>query len=383
MARQIYGADGSAQVVSPTGTPTTAAATVKNARTGGVTVTDVLSIAGANLGGIVTPDSRGQIIFQGPDGSTATLWLDFGDGGPRWAVNPVDLPALIAAQATAREAAQYTAPGGTTVKASLPYVPASALQKLAEALDPQVVPRVASVGARTTAFPAPADGDRVYRTDLHAHQTYRALGGGGRWVTDPALIDEVVLGADASVVTFQNIPQEWRHLRLKFRGRAVGSASTDTKANRFSIRVNNDSTANYASIGYIRGAFQSAGTSFAVDRDRAGGTGASTATVNYTAGNGSTMTLGIIAGSDYALLHGGGEIVIVDYTNTTTRKPFSGQSGIADAAGNSINASAGYLYTATIQGGWSSNAAINRLDLFATGATAIAAGSRFSLYGES
>lgn len=381
MARQIYGADGSAQVVSPTGTPTTAAATVKSARTGGVTVTDVLNIAGANLGGIVTPDSRGQVIFQGPDGSTATLWLDFGDGGPRWAVNPVDLPALIAAQATAREAAQYTAPGGITTKASLPYVPASAFQKLAEALDPQVVPRVASAGARTTAFPAPADGDRCYRTDLHAHQTYRALGGGGRWVTDPALIDEVVLGADASVVTFQNIPQEWRHLRLKFRGRAVGSAASDTKANRFSIRVNNDSTANYASIGYIRGASQS-GVTFTLDRSRNGGAG-TTETLNYTAGNGSTMTLGIIAGSDYATLHGGGEIIITDYTNTTTRKPFNGQSGVADAAGNTINASSGYLYTATIQGGWSSNAAINRLDLFATGATAIAAGSRFSLYGES
>lgn len=385
MARQIYGADGSAQVVSPTGTPTTAAATVKSARTGGVTVTDVLSIAGANLGGVVTPDSRGQVIFQGPDNTTATLWLDFGDGGPRWAVNPVDLPALIAAQATAREAAQYTAPGGTTAKASLPYVPASAFQKLAEALDPQVVPRVASAGARTTAFPAPADGDRCYRTDLHAHQTYRALGGGGRWVTDPALIDEVVLGADASVVTFQNIPQEWRNLRLKFRGRAVGSAATDTKANRLSVRVNNDSTANYMSIGYIRGAkyVNGANPAWSTEINLNGSSGASSASVNFTGANGSTMTLGVIAGSDFATLHGGGEINIADYTNTTTRKPFNGQSGVADAAGNAINTGTGYLFTATLQGGWSSNAAVNRIDLFATGATAIAAGSRFSLYGES
>ena len=64
MARQIYGASGAAQVVSLTGTPTLAAATVKTARTGGTTVTDILNMAGANIAGVVTPDSRGQIIFR-------------------------------------------------------------------------------------------------------------------------------------------------------------------------------------------------------------------------------------------------------------------------------------------------------------------------------
>src|ERR1044072_9710583 len=82
MARSIYGADGSAQVVSLAGTPTLARATVKSARTGGVTITDIQNMSGANLGGIVTPDSRGQIIFQGPDNSTATYWLHLRDGGP-------------------------------------------------------------------------------------------------------------------------------------------------------------------------------------------------------------------------------------------------------------------------------------------------------------
>lgn len=382
MARSLYGADGSAQVVSPTGTPTTAAATVKSARTGGVTITDIQNLSGANLGGVVTPDARGQVVFQGPDNSIATYWLDFGDGGPRWAVNPVDLTALVTASATARELAQYTAPSGTTGKAALPYTANHISAKLAAQLDALVIPRFSSQSARNTAFPSPADGDRVYRTDLHAHQTYRALTGGGRWVTDPALIEEIVLTSDATVVTFQNIPQEWRNLRLKFRGRAVGSASTDTKANRLSIRLNNDSTANYNSMGYIRGARNVNGT-WTNEIQLNGTTGASSASVNYTGANGSTMTLGVIAGSDFATLHGGGEISIEDYTSTVNRKPIRGQSGVADAAGNSINTGTGYLYTATIQGGWSSNAAINRIDLFAVGATSIVAGSRFFLYGDS
>jgi len=97
MARQIYGADGSAQVVSTTGVPTVAAATVYTARTGGTIVTDIQNLSNANLGGVVTPDARGQIIFQGPDNSTATYWLDFGDGGPRWGVRPVDISAMMTA----------------------------------------------------------------------------------------------------------------------------------------------------------------------------------------------------------------------------------------------------------------------------------------------
>lgn len=90
MARSVYGASGAAQVVSLLGAPTVAAATVKSARTGGVTVTDILDMSGGALAGIVTPDASGQVIFQGPDSYTTPLWLDFGTG-PRWAVHPVDL----------------------------------------------------------------------------------------------------------------------------------------------------------------------------------------------------------------------------------------------------------------------------------------------------
>jgi hypothetical protein len=388
MARSIYGADGSAQVVSPTGTPMTAPATVKSARTGGITVTDIQNMSGANLGGIVTPDSRGQIIFQGPDNSTATYWLDFGDGGPRWAINPVDLPGLMTNAAAARELAQYTTPSGTRLKSGVPYVTNTISQKIAEALDGKVVPRFASASARDTAFPAPTDGDRCYRTDLHAHQTYRAMST-ARWVTDPALIDEVVLAADAASVVFNNIPQEWRHLVLKFKGRASGSQTSDVKAQRLSLRCNNDSTTNYQSFGFIRGMKVVAGANtFEVDRAGAGGSTTITTAASYGSGAGglsnftaagvTTMHIGILAGSDFSVLHGGGEVVIEDYTNTNTRKTFQGHSGVMDAAGN---AGTGYQYLAYLQGGWSNSAAITRLDLLPTSATAFVAGSRFSLYG--
>ena len=387
MARAIYGADGSAQVVSLNGTPTLAAATVKSARTGGVTVTDIQNMSGANLGGIVTPDSRGQIIFQGPDNSTATYWLDFGDGGPRWGVRPVDLNEMVSIAMAAREAAQFTAPGGTTTRAALPYVPNSALQKLAEALDTRTIPRFASASARDTAFTAPADGDRCYRTDLHAHQTYRALSGGSRWVTDMALINEVVLGADASSVSFQNIPQEWRHLVIKYRARAVGSNASYTYTNPVGIRFNNDTGANYGTIGYIRNIKLVAGAATYEVTNNNGGGGAASAAANYgNAAGGLTNVVnssqtsawcGVCPGSQFSSLHGGGEITVDDYTGTATRKSIQGQTGYNDATASGNSA------FSVLQPGWMNSSAITRVDMIPVSATAFVSGSRFALYGMS
>ncbi|AWY07513.1 hypothetical protein SEA_LAZERLEMON_30 [Streptomyces phage LazerLemon] len=396
MARAIYGADGSAQVVSLAGTPTLAAATVKSARTGGVTITDIQNMSGANLGGIVTPDSRGQIIFQGPDGSTATYWLDFGDGGPRWGVRPVDMNEMVSLAMAAREAAQFTAPGGTSQRAALPYVPNSAFQKLAEALDTRVTPRFASASARDTAFPAPADGDRCYRTDLHAHQTYRALGGGSRWITDPALINEFVLASDTASISFTSIPQEWRHLVIKFRARAVGSNASYIYSQPVGIRFNNDTANNYSSMGYIRnmkvvtdGSNITTKTFETINNGTGGSSTASTAAsygnasggvINQSNGNQSSAWAAICAGSSLSTLHGGGEIKIEDYVGSATRKSVQGDSGYNDNGGYPTS-STGYSAFSRLQGGWSSNAAITRIDLIPVSATGFVAGSRFSLYG--
>lgn len=386
MARSIYGASGAAQVVSPTGIPMVAAATVKSARTGGSTVTDVTNMAGTGLGGIVTPDARGQIIFQGPDGSTATYWLDFGDGGARWGVTPVDVAGLFSAAATARELAQYTTPDGTTAHAALPYKANSISQALATVLDSLVIKRFASAAARDTAFPSPTDGDRVYRTDLHCQQTYRALGT-PRWVTDNALIQEQILSVDSAAVTFNSIPQEWRNLNLVYRTRTTGSPSTQTVTSEVVARFNNDSSNSYDSIGRINRVKHASGAwTYEVAGDGSGGvssgtTGATYATLNNVSGvGGSTMHIGICTGSGLVTLHAGGDIQIKDYTNSTTRKPFVGYSGFGDAAGG---VGTGYLTHAILQGGWNSIAPITRMDVLPGTSGSFVAGSYFALYGQS
>jgi hypothetical protein len=396
MARNIYGASGAAQVVSPSGAPTMAAATVKTARTGGTTVTDILNMSGASLGGVVTPDARGQVIFQGPDSSTATYWLDFGDGGPRWAVSPVDLTAMMTTAMINRDAANNTTPSGYTTKAHLPYNTGTPGQALTTALDPLVIPRFASSGARDTAFPSPADGDRVYRTDLHANQTYRAFTT-ARWVTDPGIIAENTLSADAGSVTFSSIPQEWKNLVIKFRARGVTSPTTDTIAHRMSIRLNGDTATNYSAAGAVRGVKFASGAISLYDVDRAGGSGSVTATTaaniggtaatngpwaglnNHIAPNGTVCQIGVMPGSSApAGVFGGGEITIEDYANAANRKAIAGRTGFGDASGN---AGTGYHYHADIQGGWSSNAAISTVALLPVVGGNFAAGSYFAIYG--
>ncbi|QFG07844.1 hypothetical protein SEA_ARACELI_30 [Streptomyces phage Araceli] len=390
MARAVYGADGSAQVVSLAGTPTLAAATVKSARTGGVTVTDIQNMSGANLGGVVTPDSRGQIIFQGPDNSTATYWLDFGDGGPRWGVRPVDLNEMVSLAMAARELAQNTAPGSATPEAGLPYVNNHPTKNLALALEGLVIPRFASASARDTAFTSPSDGDRCYRTDLHAHQTYRALGT-ARWVTDPALINEFVLASDTASISFQNIPQDWRHLMIRYRARAVGSNASYTQSQPVGIRFNNDLGSNYSGVGFIRNLkLATAAYTYEVSNAGAGGVTASTAAVAGSAVAGlsnvavaaqTAAWAGICTGSAFTALHGGGEIAIEDYTGSATRKSIQGRSGYNDGTGSPTGT--GYSAYSVLQGGWLNSAAITRVDLIPISATSFAAGSRFSLYGMS
>jgi hypothetical protein len=386
MARNIYGASGAAQVVSLAGTPTLAAATVKSARTGGVTITDIQNMAGANLGGVVTPDSRGQIIFQGPDNSSLTYWLDFGDGGPRWGVSPVDMPSMTLNAIVARELAQNLAPGSTTLKSAIPYVDNTAFENMAAALDPMVIPRFASASARDTAFPSPADGDRCYRTDIHAHQCYRNLGA-SRWVTDNALIAESVLAADTAIITFNNIPQDWRHLVLKFHARATGSLAANVNSQPVGIRFNNDTATNYGTIGYIRNMKLTAGT-YTYDVNNAGGVGNTGTTsitsalfTNVLSAGATSAHAGYCAGSFFSTLYGGGEIDIDNYTTGSSRKSMEGRSGYGDSAG--LVSGTGYSAYSMLQPGWQSSAAITRIDLLPISATAFASGSRFSLYGMS
>lgn len=385
MTRQIYGASGAAQVVSPTGLPTTAPATVKSARTGGTTVTDVLSLAGGALAGVVTPDSRGQVAFQGPDGSTATYWLDFGDGGARWAVIPADNATAMTLLRTALMAAEYASPGGHTTQASIPYIPNTISHAMATVLDPLLIPRVASLSARNALIPSPVNGNQVFRTDLAARQTYYT--GINRWVTDAALLVEARLASDAPSIFFSSIPQEWRHLTVRYHTRMVGSTSANIITSYLSIRFNNDSGNNYSFSGSIQNTGFSAGTAtYAQDRKGAlGNTLNSTAANigginfgidNFVGAGASSANIGICPGSSAtAGCFGSGSVDIEDYTDTGFRKAANGRGSFAD--GNATG-SASYYHGG---GGWASAAAITRIDLLPAAGTAFAAGSFFSLHG--
>src|SRR5690606_25909380 len=96
--RYQYGSDGGSVVTDAAGNVVSSRpGTVWTARTGGSQVTDILTLAGTATGGTVTTDSKGRIAFQGPDGATATLWWDGGDG-TRWAVLPTETDCIARAQ---------------------------------------------------------------------------------------------------------------------------------------------------------------------------------------------------------------------------------------------------------------------------------------------
>ncbi|MFD8199966.1 glycerophosphodiester phosphodiesterase [Streptomyces sp. NPDC059701] len=96
--RYQYGSDGGSVVTDAAGNAVVGRpGTVWTARTGGSAVTDLLTLAGAATGGTITTDSKGRIAFQGPDGATATLWWDGGDG-TRWAILPTETDRIARAQ---------------------------------------------------------------------------------------------------------------------------------------------------------------------------------------------------------------------------------------------------------------------------------------------
>lgn len=254
MTRFVYGGGGDAEVVSPTGVPRASApAGVYSARVGGSLVTDILDMSGTGLSGTVTTDAFGQAIFQGPDAYTATLWLDFGTG-PRWGVAPkmLDQPngggQLIKDQRTVDYSTRTA-----TVKSALPQQANIPLYSaLVTALDPLVTPRFPSLATRNAAFPSPNDGDQCYRTDLHAGQVYSS--NVARWVTDQALISEIVLANNTTnSVTFSSIPQEWQNLRLVIVARCATSAQTHKYGVETFLGFNSDTVAaNYALNGWSR-----------------------------------------------------------------------------------------------------------------------------------
>ncbi|MER7813714.1 glycerophosphodiester phosphodiesterase family protein [Streptomyces sp. NPDC006798] len=135
--RYQYGQDGGAVVTDAAGNAITGRpGTVWTTLTGGSQVTDLVDLAGVSTGGTVTTDSRGRVLFQGPDAVTATLWWDGGDG-TRWAIAPTE-PDRIARQQVEQYGVLASAVGspggvagldgaGTVPQAQLPDLSASYL----------------------------------------------------------------------------------------------------------------------------------------------------------------------------------------------------------------------------------------------------------------
>ncbi|MFI6986017.1 hypothetical protein ACIBSV_46695 [Embleya sp. NPDC050154] len=169
MTRYLY--EGGA-VVSQAGVPlVSASATVYSLRTGGSIVTDILSTGGTPLAGVVTTDAYGQVLFQGPDSTATTYWLQFASG-PRWPVSVATAPGDEDAAASVKTTA--------TPKAAIHYGNLET-QAVATSLDSIVVPKYASSAARDTANPTPTVGDLHTRSDKRGNLFVRDTTGTARW----------------------------------------------------------------------------------------------------------------------------------------------------------------------------------------------------------
>lgn len=385
MTRFKYGGGGEACVIDPTtGLPRVGApAAVYNAFTGGTNVTDIQNLAGTGLAGTVTTDAYGQAVFLGPDGYTATLYLDFGVG-PRWGLSPKELDQPNAGGKIIADQRTLDYSGRTvTGKSNLPYNSTDPLlAALAATLDPLGIPRFPSQATRNAAFGSPTDGDTVYRTDLHCRQVYN--GAISRWVSEQALIGESVLAnSTTNSVTFSSIPQEWNNLRIAIDGRCAASSQTHKWGVETYAQFNADSTAaNYNFSGYS-----------SMDKVVSGTTTYGISTVD--ASGGSTTTpysppwlsktafagdlgarLGFMPGeSSPSAMWGTVESVITNYSWATGRQ-------VAHSRSQALGfLTTNYMLNSQFSSSWIGNFPITSLSIALFTGAFFAAGSTIRLYG--
>jgi hypothetical protein len=118
MARTLYGgspADVIAQVSVDDGdyAPATAPLTAWDALADGTQLTDLTTQGGSAIS-VVTPDGVGRVLFYGPDGHDAEIWLQDA-AGTRWRIDPADLASRVTGGATTGtvESVNGVAPDGT------------------------------------------------------------------------------------------------------------------------------------------------------------------------------------------------------------------------------------------------------------------------------
>lgn len=211
------------------------------------------------------------------------------------------------------------------------------------------LPRYLSAQDRNTKNPTPADGDEGYRTDLHARNYYNSALG---WTFQGGVpIGHTKLAVDTTLVTFSNIPQEFKHLYLVNNGRVRGTGAYSD----IGLRFNGDTTAQYSTF-----------TMYGV----AGTANASTARNDSITG---AYYAGIMACEGQAAGESGqGFLYIPNYTDTTWRKQFVGFGNYQGI---------GYAIGGTRNGIWFAYTAINSITWYSINGGNFIAGSQFSLYG--
>lgn len=108
----------------------------------------------------------------------------------------------------------------------------------------QVVARFASTGARNAAIPAPEQGQLCYILGV-GFQAYDSVAG---WSAAPLgavqLVARQTLASAAASVSISGIPATYRQLRIAYSARSDLAASSWAAVR---MRINNDSSSNYAS----------------------------------------------------------------------------------------------------------------------------------------
>ena len=178
----------------------------------------------------------------------------------------------------------------------------------------------------------------------------RLEGGGGAW----NLIEEIELLVDGPTIDFNNIPDNFRHLYVKFMVRGARAASIFDETN---MRLNGDSGANYSSFTaqwyhnnqYITAEFL-AQTSF----------------ISWI-----TIPATTAPANDFL----GGWMFFPYYSNTTFNKKAMNYTNLR------FGAAAGQILNRQGMGTWISTAAINRIEWYSRFANDLLAGSIASLYG--
>jgi hypothetical protein len=154
------------------------------------------------------------------------------------------------------------------------------------------------------------------------------------------LISTTVLGSDTASVSFNSIPQTYKHVQIR-----VAARTTFTGGDLMQMRWNSDTAANY-SYHALRGDGGSVGSI----------AGSST----------STMYMGRFA---YNTTFGAWVCDVLDYSATSKYKTAKALSGVAN------------FYVEMYSGSWRNTAAITGITLLSANGGNFVTGSRFSLYG--